>query len=70
MNLDEAQRKAVADWIAQGLKLADIQNRLVSEFGLRLTYMEVRMLVDHPRSAEYARGAKANSAMRRVNSFR
>ena len=28
MNLDEAQRKQVADWIAQGLKLSEIQNRL------------------------------------------
>jgi hypothetical protein len=46
MNLDEAQRKTVADWIAQGLKLSDIQNRLSSELGLRLTYMEVRLLVD------------------------
>src|ERR1043166_5278057 len=46
MNLDEAQRKKVATWIADGLKLAEIQNRLVSEFGMQLTYMEVRLLVD------------------------
>jgi hypothetical protein len=46
MNLDEAQRKAVAGWIKEGLKLSDIQNRMASELGLRLTYMEVRLLVD------------------------
>ena len=46
MNLDEAQRKKVAEWIAQGLKLSEIQNRLSSELGLRLTYMDVRLLVD------------------------
>lgn len=46
MNLDESQRKKVADWVAQGLKLAEIQNRLNAELGLRLTYMEVRFLVD------------------------
>jgi hypothetical protein len=46
MNLDEAQRKKVADWIQQGLKLSEIQNRISSEFGLRLTYMDVRLLVD------------------------
>jgi hypothetical protein len=46
MNLDEAQRSKVAEWIAQGLKLADIQNRLVAELGLTMTYMEVRLLVD------------------------
>lgn len=46
MSLDESQRKKVAAWIAEGSKLSGIQNRLVSEFGLRLTYMEVRLLVD------------------------
>src|SRR5215471_6436790 len=56
MNLDEAQRKKVAQWVAQGLKLSEIQNRLDSELGLRLTYMEVRFLVDDlkltPKDAE------------------
>jgi hypothetical protein len=46
MNLDEAQRKIVAAWIAEGLKLSEIQTRLVSELGVKLTYMEVRFLVD------------------------
>jgi hypothetical protein len=46
MNLDEAQRQKVVEWIGQGLKLSDIQNRLISEFHVTLTYMEVRMLVD------------------------
>src|ERR1039457_6169556 len=46
MNLDEAQRQKVVEWIAQGLKLSEIQNRLISELHLTMTYMEVRMLVD------------------------
>ena len=46
MNLDESQRNKVAAWIADGLKLSEIQNRIGSELGLRMTYMEVRMLVD------------------------
>ena len=46
MNLDDAQRTKVVEWIAQGLKLSDIQNRLVSELGVTMTYMEVRFLVD------------------------
>ncbi len=46
MNLDEAQRHHVADWIAAGAKLSEIQNRLLSEFGAKFTYMEVRFLVD------------------------
>jgi hypothetical protein len=36
----------VAQWIADGLKLSDIQNRLASELGVRMTYMDVRFLVD------------------------
>jgi hypothetical protein len=46
MNLDEAQRKQVAAWIADGAKLSEIQTRLASELGLKFTYMEVRLLVD------------------------
>jgi hypothetical protein len=46
MNLDEAQKKTVTSWIAEGLKLSDIQKRLASELGLNCTYMEVRFLVD------------------------
>lgn len=46
MSLDEAQKAIVKEWVAQGMKLADIQKRLDSEFSLRLTYMEVRFLVD------------------------
>jgi hypothetical protein len=46
MNLDEGQRKIVAGWVAEGLKLSEIQTRLASELGAKLTYMEVRLLVD------------------------
>ena len=46
MNLNESQKQAVASWVAEGQKLSEIQNRLVSEFDARLTYMEVRFLVD------------------------
>jgi hypothetical protein len=46
MNLDEAQRQRVTAWILQGAKLSEIQTNLAEEFGLRLTYMEVRLLVD------------------------
>ena len=46
MNLDEAQRQRVTAWILQGAKLSEIQTKLAEEFGLRLTYMDVRLLVD------------------------
>jgi hypothetical protein len=46
MTLDDKQRQQVAAWIADGLKLSEIQNRLETELGLRMTYMDVRFLVD------------------------
>ena len=46
MKLSEEQRQRVAIWIAEGAKLSEIQNRLASELGLKLTYMEARFLVD------------------------
>jgi hypothetical protein len=46
MNLDETQRQRVTAWILEGAKLSEIQSRLAAEFNLRLTYMEVRLLVD------------------------
>ena len=46
MNLDQAQRQQVAKWIEEGLKLSEIQNKLGSEFGVRMTYMELRFLID------------------------
>jgi hypothetical protein len=45
MNLDETQRQMVTKWISEGAKLAEIQKRLL-ELGVKLTYMEVRFLVD------------------------
>jgi hypothetical protein len=46
MNLDEGQKKKVTAWIAEGLKLSDIQKRIETEFGLRLTYLEARLLLN------------------------
>jgi hypothetical protein len=46
MNLTDEQRQRVTAWILQGAKLSEVQNRLVSEFGIKLTYMEARFLVD------------------------
>ena len=46
MKLDEAQKQKVSGWIEEGLKLSEIQDKLNSEFGFRMTYMEVRFLID------------------------
>jgi hypothetical protein len=46
MKLDDAQKQKVSGWIEEGLKLSEIQDKLNSDFGLRMTYMEVRFLID------------------------
>jgi hypothetical protein len=46
MSLTDEQKQKVAAWIEAGDKPADVQSRLESEFGLRVTYMEVRFLID------------------------
>ena len=56
MKLDDTQKQTVIRWIAEGRKLAEIQKLFGSELGLRLTYMETRLLVDDlkltPKDAE------------------
>jgi len=63
MNLDDAQRSKVGEWIAQGMKLSDIQARIASELGLKMTYMDVRLLVDDlkltPKDSETAKPVSA-----------
>ncbi len=58
MDLDETQKAAVREWIGAGLGLSEIQSRLGAQFGVNLTYMEVRFLVDDlgmvPKDAEPA----------------
>ena len=46
MKLDDTQTQKVSRWIEEGLSLSKIQDKLASEFGLRMTYMEVRFLID------------------------
>lgn len=46
MQLNDEQKREVARWIEGGAKLSEVQQRLGEEFGVRLTYMEARFLVD------------------------
>jgi hypothetical protein len=46
MQLDDTQRAAVREWIKGGMKLSEVQNRLLKDFDIKMTYMEVRFLVD------------------------
>jgi hypothetical protein len=45
MELTEQQRQNVKEWLAAGASLADVQESLKNEFGIALTYMDVRLLV-------------------------
>jgi hypothetical protein len=46
MQLTDDQKQQVSQWIAQGATLADVQNRLDQDFQIRMTYMDVRFLMD------------------------
>lgn len=45
MEFSDQQRQAVKEWLGAGASLSDVQQRLKSEFGLAMTYMDVRLLV-------------------------
>lgn len=45
MELTEAQKQAVAEWVRKGCGLSELQNRLSRDFGISMTYMDVRLLV-------------------------
>ena len=51
--LSSSQLAAVAEWFAQGASLDEIQKRMSAEFGVHLTYLDVRLLVaDLPQPVE------------------
>ncbi|MCF7668193.1 MAG: hypothetical protein K9N48_00245 [Verrucomicrobia bacterium] len=66
MNLDDTQKKKIVEWIEQGLQLPDIQSKLEQEFGLKLTYMEARFLLDDleltPKDVETPKDNKSEDA--------
>jgi len=44
--LNQEQKQAVISWVEAGESLSSIQEKIQSEFGLAMTYMEVRFLID------------------------
>lgn len=46
MELNESQKKAVAAWINDGDSLSEVQTKIAESFGIKMTYMDVRFLVD------------------------
>ncbi len=45
MDLTNEQRQAVKQWIAEGAGLSQVQTRIKAEFGVSLTFLATRMLV-------------------------
>ncbi len=45
MELNVEQKETVAQWVRDGSSLSDVQKQLQSEFGVSMTYMDVRFLV-------------------------
>jgi len=46
MELTPEQKNTVAQWTADGETLSSIQEKIATEFGRKLTYMETRFLVE------------------------
>ena len=46
MEISDTQKETVAGWVQEGASLADVQKRLLEEFSISMTYMDVRFLVD------------------------
>ena len=57
MELTDTQKETVAAWFAAGASLDEIQKRIKAEFGVHMTYLDVRLLVaELPQPEEVAVG--------------
>ncbi len=45
MELTDEQKQRVREWVEEGCGLSELQRRLDSELGVKLTYMDVRFLI-------------------------
>ena len=61
MKLTEEQLKSVAAWFAGGASLDEIQKRLVAEYGVHITYFDLRMVVADLPQPEEADAASESS---------
>jgi len=43
---NQEQKLEIAKWVAEGMGLSDVQKKINIDFGMVLTYMDVRFLVD------------------------
>jgi hypothetical protein len=71
--LTDEQKNKVQEWIAAGLKLSEIQDRLAKEYDVHLTYMDARFMVDDlkltPKDAETEEKKPAQQPVEGVEDF-
>jgi len=46
MDLNQEQKSIISTWVAEGKSLAQIQEGIATEFGQKITYMDVRFLIE------------------------
>lgn len=46
MSLNKEQIESVKQWVAEGADIGEVQTRIKSQFGISMTYMDVRFLID------------------------
>ena len=46
MDLDQSQKNAVRNWVSESKGISEIQKLLSAEFGVEMTYMDIRFLID------------------------
>jgi hypothetical protein len=45
MQMTDAQKQALTQWVQEGCSLSEIQKRLAKDFALAMTYMDLRLLL-------------------------
>ena len=46
MSLNNEQIESVRQWVAEGADVGEVQTRIKSQFGISMSYMDVRFLID------------------------
>lgn len=46
MTLTDEQKQAISSWLEEGKKISEVQTLLSEKFGINITYMDLRFLID------------------------
>ncbi len=46
MTITDEQKQAIKSWIDEGKKISEVQTLLSEKFGINITYMDLRFLID------------------------